>query len=384
MLLFSTALALTCSPGDLACEDANALATRINDLASTTLVADTGVHVRRRTQTLADRIQSVYDAAQADGCTIDGSAAALYDRGVHVGDWVRGATSGTQSGTWTRPVVLGSFDGDADGTLGAWGRYNPRTPHQVAARWGSDGFVAGFHARTSGRRGIAYAVIGTCPGDAPTALVPYFPALSADSAPEGGLLFYLPLDSDDDSAQGIEGVADVGVVPGADRFGNAGQARCFSHERYIRLDDGSNLDTFAGVSTSAFIRQDAFNIGNNPVVGKWDFTFESEQYGWFARDDDNLVAVGRADHIGHADTSAMAAGTWYHVAFTYDKAAQRSRIYVDGVLTASSDTGVYTASDGTNLPLLVGGIDGCLDEVRVYDRELTEAEVQQLAQELAP
>ncbi len=73
------------------------------------------------------------------------------------------------------------------------------------------------------------------------------------------------------------------------------------------------------------------------------------------------------------------ADTWYHVAVTVNSSYQ-ARIYVDGVLQTDSDTpGSLYAADGS---LILGGnngsvnqLDGRLDDVRFYSRDLTASEI---------
>jgi hypothetical protein len=75
----------------------------------------------------------------------------------------------------------------------------------------------------------------------------------------------------------------------------------------------------------------------------------------------------------------LAANTWVHLAATYDGANQR--LFVNGVQVASrAQTGAMTVSTG---PLRIGGngvwgeyFQGRIDEVRVYNRALTQAEIQ--------
>ncbi|MGN9907460.1 LamG domain-containing protein [Phytohabitans sp. LJ34] len=67
------------------------------------------------------------------------------------------------------------------------------------------------------------------------------------------------------------------------------------------------------------------------------------------------------------------AGQWTHLAGVYDAPAKKVRLYVDGVLvgTAARDTSWHGAG-----PLLVGSaLTGMVDEVRMYDRVLSDTEV---------
>jgi uncharacterized repeat protein (TIGR01451 family) len=77
--------------------------------------------------------------------------------------------------------------------------------------------------------------------------------------------------------------------------------------------------------------------------------------------------------------SALPVNTWTHLALTYDSAI--IKFYINGALVASSpETGSITIS--TN-PLFIGGdqsqgqyFNGIIDEIRVYNRALTVAEIQ--------
>lgn len=86
--------------------------------------------------------------------------------------------------------------------------------------------------------------------------------------------------------------------------------------------------------------------------------------------------------------SAIAANSWTHLAVTYDGAMVR--LYVNGALVASqAQTG---AMPSTTTPLRIGGnapygefFQGLIDDVRIYNRALTAAEIQlDLATPVAP
>src|SRR6185436_15339523 len=79
-------------------------------------------------------------------------------------------------------------------------------------------------------------------------------------------------------------------------------------------------------------------------------------------------------------TAGLPVNTWTHLAATYDGA--RLQLYVNGALVASrAVSGSYEVNAN---PLWIGGnavygehFQGRLDELRVYDRALTQAEIQQ-------
>jgi hypothetical protein len=91
-------------------------------------------------------------------------------------------------------------------------------------------------------------------------------------------------------------------------------------------------------------------------------------------------------------TTRPVAGTWYHVVATAD-GASRMQLYVNGRLEGTTPHSDPIAYDMTR-PLFIGRtgecgdtgqatwdatLDGTLDEVRIYNRELTDGEVMQLA-----
>lgn len=77
---------------------------------------------------------------------------------------------------------------------------------------------------------------------------------------------------------------------------------------------------------------------------------------------------------------AMTVGTLVHFAFTWDQPSTTKRLYVDGVLN-SQDTAATFSSNSIGV-VTIGdrqtqgeGWDGYLDDMRLYTRELTAAEI---------
>ena len=92
-----------------------------------------------------------------------------------------------------------------------------------------------------------------------------------------------------------------------------------------------------------------------------------------------------------ASTQALATGTWYHLAVTYEFVADGMsviRLYVDGVEDAVSTTAVGPAQDNGQ-PLDIGRywysngysryMNGSIDDLRIYSRALTASEVAALS-----
>jgi hypothetical protein len=84
-----------------------------------------------------------------------------------------------------------------------------------------------------------------------------------------------------------------------------------------------------------------------------------------------------------ASFGALVANTWYHLTATYD--GETLNAYVNGVLV-SSNTAPSGPPDFESLPLRLGGhaaapqyFNGTMDDVRVYRRALSAAEIAALA-----
>lgn len=96
-------------------------------------------------------------------------------------------------------------------------------------------------------------------------------------------------------------------------------------------------------------------------------------------------------------SSTIALNSWQHVAATWDGSALGSGIhlYINGIDVSAAGTsanGSGTALSDTTTPLTIGnrpvdnarGFNGLIDEVRVYNRILSAAEIQALADSTAP
>jgi hypothetical protein len=81
-------------------------------------------------------------------------------------------------------------------------------------------------------------------------------------------------------------------------------------------------------------------------------------------------------------SGAVAAGTWHHLALWWDGATRTKKVYLDGVEDASDgpidvgfDPGDVTIGADVDAGSLVDAFLGRLDEVRIYDHPLTDAEL---------
>lgn len=123
-----------------------------------------------------------------------------------------------------------------------------------------------------------------------------------------------------------------------------------------------------------------------------------EKGGWFfAMSTSGASPVVRftvQDTGGFRSSTVVTLNTWVHVAATWDGTGAGSgiHVYVNGVLadgdvnagTGSPGSDVGSASIGNRASDAARGFAGSLDEIRVYNRVLSAAEIQALADSTAP
>ena len=79
-------------------------------------------------------------------------------------------------------------------------------------------------------------------------------------------------------------------------------------------------------------------------------------------------------------------GEWTHAAVTYKESADEVKIYIDGQLSESTTSHTIDMCTTNTEVIQIGGhsgttrwFDGRIDDVRIYDRVLTTAEISNLA-----
>jgi hypothetical protein len=149
---------------------------------------------------------------------------------------------------------------------------------------------------------------------------------------------------------------------------------------WVTVSDAAALDLTTKMTLEAWVNP-------SQLTGKWRTVILKEQpaelvYALYAASDTNvpmgIVFTGGAERKAKG-TTALALNTWTHLALTYD--GTTLRLYVNGTQTASlATTGTMPNSSGA---LRIGGngvwsewFAGKIDEVRVYNKALTAAEIQ--------
>lgn len=150
---------------------------------------------------------------------------------------------------------------------------------------------------------------------------------------------------------------------------------------WVTVANAGTLGLTTAMTLEAWVYPRALS-GWNTVVMKE--TTGGLAYALYANDNSPWPAsyvrmTGASNSTGVSGTSALSLNTWTHLAATYDGATLK--LFVNGTLASSqAASGVMTASTG---PLHIGGntiwgeyFTGVIDEVRIYSRALTGAEIQ--------
>jgi len=233
-------------------------------------------------------------------------------------------------------------------------------------------------------------------------------ALSGDGYESGddyGLVAYYPFDGNasDESGNGNDGVIMGGVTFEASTHGQA--ARFSSKSTYILLDQpGLNANGWSGITISAWISMSGYTTygtvvqrGNDTPNYSYSLkvggTYGSCEYYCAGRFNAALTDSGFSV-IAHtfSDTLPLPElNTWYHLVGVYDGIS--ARYYVNGVLDGEDvmPEGFQGANllDNASYQTRIGGsptqpnwsdqyLNGLIDEVRFYDRALSDSEIQTL------
>jgi glucose/arabinose dehydrogenase len=181
----------------------------------------------------------------------------------------------------------------------------------------------------------------------------------------------------DASGTGNHGTATSTSWAPAGRYGTALSFNGSSS--WVTVPDSPSLDLTTGVTLEAWV---------NPVQTLWSWrtvifkqTTDGMAYALYAADGANRP-TGQVNIAGEQNAvtpTALPLNTWTHLATTYD--GTTLRLYVNGTQVASKpQTGSATVSTGV---LRIGrnsiwneAFNGLIDEVRIYNRALSAAEIQ--------
>ncbi len=203
--------------------------------------------------------------------------------------------------------------------------------------------------------------------------------LSTSPLPVSGLMAYYPFNGNAADASGNhnDGVV-YGAVLAPDRFGQPDRAYRFDGiNDYIRVEYANSLSFPHDLTAAAWIKttSSAAGIAHQHNGGPdGNFVFGLSQSGRFR--------FGRSATVISAqyDSQLVNDDQWHFVVGVYDDTHDVVKHYVDGVLVASYPE-LNTLPD-YHIPMIIGdennhlyAFNGVIDEVRLYNRALSDAEI---------
>jgi hypothetical protein len=212
--------------------------------------------------------------------------------------------------------------------------------------------------------------------------------LSAHADVKTGLVGYWPLDGDatDAGGNGHDGtlVGDVRPVP--DRYNVADAALSFpgQADAYVDLGDPEQLQITGAMTVTAWVFLNGTNLNSGRIITKQDAAGGGSWGLGIDADGDGVanaltfsVTRGAADVVSVVDAESLPTDQWVHV----------TGIYVDGFQHAANTVDIpaqQVGDDGTTVSIGAlpegadCGWDGIIDEVRLYDRVVSQVEIWQI------
>ncbi|MFC1504379.1 LamG-like jellyroll fold domain-containing protein, partial [Spirochaetota bacterium] len=209
-----------------------------------------------------------------------------------------------------------------------------------------------------------------------------------------GLIAYYPFDGNTLDASGNNNdLAVSNAVLSNDRYDNADTSY------YLNGTPGSRM-----LGSNALFIEDPYTIAywykpvtgggaSSGLVGLYEESAHSNVYVWSARYDAEDNAVRYVHRVPAGDTggssffasNSYTVDSWHHVAIRYD--GTQMRVYQDGQLYSTMLNPSTTINDAVRVYLGCNGpytdaafaYKGFLDEVRIYNYDITDSEIQQLA-----
>ena len=219
-----------------------------------------------------------------------------------------------------------------------------------------------------------------------------------DYVPKTGLIGWWPFNGNaqDESGNGNHGTPMNGVLLSADRFANTNAAYSFDGvDDYIEILNSSSLNSPTQAITISiwFKINNWYNVDNSGWFTIMSKSNLSSSYGNY-RSGLELNASGlqsfygtfNSDHI--VNTINLQLNTWNQIVYTIDDVNNLGKIYLNGILLLQGVT-TYTGWTTTNTMPLILGMDqpgfvdyanGSLDDIGIWDRVLTQSEIDELYQ----
>lgn len=152
--------------------------------------------------------------------------------------------------------------------------------------------------------------------------------------------------------------------------------------QYVKIgSSGGTLDfTTQNFSLATWIKLESFDgVADHKVISQTG----TNGYALYIKDATGKVALGKLNVDEVLSTQTLTTGDWYYLVVTYDQTANKVNFYINGSLDSGGELSystTFAGSQDTRIGLGDGTqtLDGIVDEVGIWNRVLTVAEVTQL------
>lgn len=216
-----------------------------------------------------------------------------------------------------------------------------------------------------------------------------------------GLVLYLPLNANvkDSSAFSNNGI-NYGAISAPDRFGIPNKAMYFNGKSRIEIPDSPSLNLINSKSISCWVNVPS-NVTQNwypTLVNKPEplysatYNLQLNDYFGYSTDLKYKFDFYFASGTTHYQVTSKQLYTnlndrWLHIVSTYDTISGYSKLYLNGIISDSLYIG-KTIANSSNWPVFIGSgyqsesstnykncFNGYMDDVLLYNRALTPAEI---------
>ncbi len=215
---------------------------------------------------------------------------------------------------------------------------------------------------------------------------PYDITLLGNGAPLGGLVAYYPFNgnANDESGNGHNGTIHGNPTYSEDRNGNPSGALNFDGtSNYVELPDESSFD-LPQISIVAIVKVPNY-AKRNPIISK------GSNFGSFTV---HIVSTDGLPYYTYQNSTGnetewlayepVGQNQFFHLVSTYDSASRQLRGYLNGVLKHSMTCLSSPLMNNENVTIGLTPpnefFNGVIDEIRIYDRVLSDSEIQSLYQ----
>jgi hypothetical protein len=181
-----------------------------------------------------------------------------------------------------------------------------------------------------------------------------------------------------------DGTAAGEIAYVADRHGSDGAALYVNTSDKVVVPDHPDLDITGGITLAAWVKPEASDRAYAAVIDKkYTEAYSFGMYGGIS-DPDTVALISYISYEADGSPSIvpMGTGVWSHIAYTFMDATGKGRFYLNGSVADSSTRSIVLTTSDEDLRIggayLTDDYKGAIDQVAVFNRALTPAEVREL------